>query len=676
MHLPPRHCLILQGENDWLTQQALQAYQQAGPAHRCWLSDSQQRPAEAISSQQALQQLGQNKRLVIFDAREHFSADAFGALIGTLEAGGWMLILLPAGPTQSLWLQRFLSRLENYPEVQKICQGEALPSISYPPATESAPLIVPTPEQTQAIQAVLHVVSGHRRRPLLIVSDRGRGKTTLLGMAAAALLKQGKTRILVTAPASRNIQALLEHAALSLTGAKRDHNRVCWQQGEIRFMAPDALLADKPAGDLLMIDEAAAIPSPMLENMLQTYSRLVFATTEHGYEGTGRGFTVRFKRRLDYLAPGWRAMTIKQPVRWAVDDGLERFSFDALLLDAEPAGGSELSRMVVADLRFQVLDKQQLAKDEALLREVFGLMVLAHYRTRPSDLQLLLDRDDISVLVLRNGQHILASAWLVKEPRLEAGLAQQVFDGRRRLKGQLLPQTLLAHSGVLEAGNLSYQRIVRIAVHPAFQGQGLGSQLLEQIHRHFADDCDVIGSSFALEPDLLRFWLKNAYLPVRIGQQSDEVSGQRAGIMLRAVSQAGEAMLTRARQLWLRDWPFQLLQSQSELAPELVVLLSQTLPDSTVTEMSADERRALAGFAWQQRAYESIEPLLWRWLQTKLVAGELTRLAAERQAVLVKKIIQAQSFSQVARSLQLTGRKAVIEQLRLAVAELLEPETN
>lgn len=676
MHIPQRHCLILQGENDWLDHQAGGVYLQADEGMRCWLSDQAKRPNDAISTKQALQHLGRSNQLIIFDGRDHFSADAFGALIGTLKAGGWILVLLPKKQSGSLWLQRFLKVAERYYSVQHCYQSESLPEIVLP-SYASSNTVTPTQEQTFAIEAVMRVVSGHRRRPLVITSDRGRGKTALLGMAAASLLSQGKTRIIITAPAISNIQPLLAHAAMALPDAKLTHTSLQWQHKEIRFVAPDALLTEKITTDLLIIDEAAAIPVQMLDTMLKAYSRIVFSTTEYGYEGTGRGFAVRFKKTLEQLTPNWRSVTLSQPVRWAEDDALEQFSFDALLLDAEPANERELASLLPEQAEFELLNKQQLANDEPLLREVFGLMVLAHYRTRPSDFQMLLDNDDISVFVLRFSGHIIASAWLVREQLDEPQLARQVFDGNRRLKGHLLPQTLLAHSGVLEAAVCRYQRVIRIAVHPALQGQGLGSRLLKKLNSHYQGHCDVIGTSFALDADLLRFWFNNDYLPVRLGQQADEVSGQRAGILLHALSEAGERVVTQAQQILNRAWPFLLLQSQRELNYRLVILLSQRLPIAKQSLTEADEqKRALASFAYQQRAFESIEPLLWQWLQARLMTDQLTQLAKEQQAVLIKKVLQGQSFSQVADALQLTGRKAIIQQLRQAVADLLKTDSE
>jgi tRNA(Met) cytidine acetyltransferase len=192
MSLPQRQCLILQGEHDWLIEQAQHVYQQANETQRCWLSDDTDRLEFALSSKQALQQLGRDNQLIIFDAQSTFSADAFGSLIGTLQAGGYLLLLLPVKPLSTLWLERFLQLAHSSSAVQFIEQGQQQTVEATFPSPKISKPIKATDEQLEAIEAVFHVVKGHRRRPLVIHADRGRGKSALLGMAAAELLKQGK----------------------------------------------------------------------------------------------------------------------------------------------------------------------------------------------------------------------------------------------------------------------------------------------------------------------------------------------------------------------------------------------------------------------------------------------------------------------------------------------------
>lgn len=669
MSLPQRQCLILQGEYDWLIEQAHTVYLQADEKQRCWLSDDVERAQYAITSKQALQQLGRDNQLIIFDAQSTFSADAFGSLIGTLQAGGYLILLLPANPPPSLWLGRFLQLAQVSSAVQFIEQGQQQTGAVFFPSSQTPNLITPTDEQLKAIDAVLHVVTGHRRRPLVIHADRGRGKSALLGMAAAELLKQGKKHILVTAPSIRNCETVFEHAIAALDGAERSQHAIQWQQASIQFIAADALLSEQPKADLLIVDEAAAIPAQMLEQMLKAYSRLVFATTLHGYEGTGRGFAVRFKTTLDRLTPNWRSLSLNQPVRWAADDKLEQFSFDALLLNAEPCSDDALSGVTAESVQFALLSRETLVNDENELREMFGLMVLAHYRTRPSDLQMLLDHKDVSVAVLRYQGHVIASAWLVDEAPIDEQLAKQIFDGQRRLKGQLLPQSLLSHAGLSTAGRYHYQRVIRIAVHPALQRQGLGQLLLDKIWQQAQGRYDLLGTSFAMEVAVNQFWLNSGYMALRLGQQRDEVTGSVAAMMLRPVSESGAKLLRAGLQQFSDTWPFLLLTQLKQLPADLVLSLAPALKRP---QKSADEAlRQVESFACQQRSLESSQHALWEWLTQTFSGESFRKLTETQQQLLVMLIMQQRELSEVCSLLDLSGRAEAIKLLRQAVSECL-----
>ena len=85
-----------------------------------------------------------------------------------------------------------------------------------------------------------------------------------------------------------------------------------------------------------MVDEAAALPVPLLKRLLLHAPRIVFSTTVQGYEGTGRGFTLRFSHILNQHRPQWRKVLLAQPIRWADGCPVEAWLARTLLLN-EPA---------------------------------------------------------------------------------------------------------------------------------------------------------------------------------------------------------------------------------------------------------------------------------------------------------------------------------------------------
>ncbi len=691
-----RGVLVLSGSAPWCRQQATQLLQQRQPDSSWWLGSHGPAQSEPLEWSKARVRLGREVEWLIVDAHEGFDAEGFGALCGTVLAGGLLVLLTPPleawsqiedaqnarmacypyaiGDVSGHFLARFARCLEAAADVVIVSEGlvtpALLPTVVHQPEPQRDDIYA-NGEQRQAVEAIGKVAQGHAHRPLVLSADRGRGKSAALGIAAAQLLHQGMRQILVTAPRIAATDALFTHAAGLLPGCEVQPGKLLWQGGRIEFVAPDALLQARHEAQLLLVDEAAAIPAPLLGRMLETYSRIVFATTIHGYEGTGRGFALRFQKLLDMSAPEWRALHLNAPVRWAEGDPLERLSFDALLLDAEAVEAELVAEASVETCRFERLDPAVLATDETALRELFGLLVLAHYRTSPNDLRQLLDAPGQSLYMLRHAGYIVAVALLAREGGLEPELAKQVMLGRRRVRGHLLPQSLANHAGLVEAAQLQTARVMRIAVHPALQRRGLGGYLLQQIREAAQQEgCDLLGASFGADVALLRFWFRHGLLPVRVGLQREASSGSHGVMVLSPLSPVGEALCSKARQRFAETLSDQLAEPLAGLESDLADALLAVTPSQQVAEIGEYDWSDIESFAFGLRGYENCMSAI-RKLVLRAWDGDTGSLAQAQRQLLEEKVIQRVPWPQLCRHHGFSGRKEAVTALREAVGELL-----
>ncbi len=670
-----RQCVILQGNLEWCLDSSKSLLADFDDNTIISLSNYTDNDFLSLSQKQAKQQLGKEFDVVIFDATTELNPDSLGAMMGTIKQGGVLILWLSADDT-SVWLQRFkrISAVfsEQHSNFNIVQKGQELPQLSIAEAQPQLNETYLTDDQRKAVEAINKVVHGHRRRPLVLSADRGRGKSASLGIAAGQLLNEGKQTILVTAPSLAVAKTVFDHACRLLPDAEYATGLITLNNAEIRFIAPDALIESDLKADLLMVDEAAAIPASILEELLQKYARVVFSTTLHGYEGTGRGFAIRFQNILDQKTPDWRSYRMETPIRWADDDMLEDFSFQSLLMNASPVSDEFINDAELNDCQIEQIDCRQLLDDEQSLIELFGLMVLAHYRTRPSDLKMLLDREDITLIVARYRGHIVASVWLVNEGELGDELSQAIYEGKRRVKGHLLPQSLLAHAGVESAGLLKYQRVVRIAVHPAIQQRNIGQALLDySLKQAQLKAIDVIGTSFAMDDELIDFWAKSAFELVKLGVHRDDVSGSHALMMLQAVSEQGAIVMNAAKYRFQQQW-FHLLHNQfKQLSAAYVVKISQLL-DAQNEYSSTEDKREIEAFAYHQRGYEFSQVALWRWLSQQVATTEFSELSPQQQALCVKSLLQHQSWLEIAKDLGFSGKNQAVLALRESIVTLLE----
>ncbi len=699
-----RLALVIAGAAAW-TQGMAEACLRDQPGTGVWLADGPlTRPHQPLAA--GLKLLGRELDYLVYDTQAGFDPDSFGAATGALRGGGLLLLLTP--PLQD-WPQlpdpqarrityapehlggRFVARLTrvlaSHEGLTLIEQGQpewltapppaasALMQSPTPPcpAPEDSGATYRTPDQAEAVEAILHTARGRARRPLVLISDRGRGKTAALGLAAGQLLAEGMARILVTAPRLAAVAPLFRHAAAWLKQGRMHVDRIEIGQGEIRFLPPDALCQGTEPADLLLVDEAAAIPAPLLERLLATYPRLVFASTIHGYEGTGHGFEVRFRRSLQRLTPNYRRLELQTPIRWAPNDPLETLVARALLLDAAPAAAEDLADANPDNCRHAQLDRDALASDETSLAQLFGLLVLAHYQTRPLDLRHLLDGPNIQVQVLKHRDQIAATALIALEGRFTPDLARDIYEGRRRPRGHLLPQTLSAHAGLEEAPLMDWARILRIAVHPAAQGRGLGRLLVGKIQDQArADHQDLVGVSFGATANLLRFWEACGLAPVHLGSSRNAASGAQAAVVLGALSATGETLARRAQERFSRRLPAQLAGPCRGLEPDLAAtLLAMTAPEPPPAGDEPDWRE-LAAFAFAHRPFEASYSSL-RALTEGHVGPALRQgnISLGQAIPLIALVLQHRDWGEVARLTGAAGRAEVILRMRDVTAALL-----
>ncbi|MFT6902529.1 MAG: tRNA(Met) cytidine acetyltransferase [Colwellia sp.] len=645
-----------------------------------------------------------------------FDVDAFAALSGTLVAGGVFLLLLKPSQvekinhaqSQDYFLQRFLLQLADehgYFIRQDKAEFPALLSfnktaqdnranegqLSNDQQVKNLPYGCFTQEQVLAVKAMLKVLSGHRDRPLVLTADRGRGKSSALALAACQMLANAKQplKIIITAASKPALNIFFQQVETHLPDAKVGINSVEYANGSIVFYAIDVLLKEQPEASIVMVDEAAALPVYLLQQLLSHYHRLIFATTIHGYEGAGRGFSLKFSLVLQRLMPNWRKMHINEAIRWASDDPLEQFVFASCLLNAKlpnypnsflpmnnpipeikseaKVGAESVANNVQAQsdllsqykLVTELVTPAQLLQNETLLQQVFAVLVTAHYQTSPSDLKLLLNNSAISLFVLKRENDILGVVMLMREGHVDEKLVELIRENQRRLRDQFLPQSLLMHCGIKESFNYSYQRVMRIAIHPQFQGQGLGRHFLSAIERHITrQGIDFIGASFAGNATLLQFWQQAGFAVARVGFSKDKASGEHSCLVTKALTPNASDLQQVIVEQFYQQFDYWLTDEFTHMPAKLVWQLLNGNTTLKTSVLARDVLQSVNDFTSGQRQFSSCVYALHQWL-----LRHCTEQFNPEVLPLVSRILQKHSIEKVCQQYGFTGKKALNQHL-------------
>ncbi|KAF0694993.1 Aste57867_14162 [Aphanomyces stellatus] len=427
-----------------------------------------------------------------------------------------------------------------------------------------------TMDQAKAVLTFTEAIAEKTlRSTVALTAGRGRGKSAALGMALAAAVAYGYSNIFVTAPSPENLGTVfdfvfkgldalkykehLDYEIIQSTNPEFNHavvrvNIFREHRQTIQYIQPTH--HEKLAqAELLAIDEAAAIPLPVVKQLLGPY--LVFmSSTINGYEGTGRSLSLKLIQKLreeqgsaaaaarhamsnihgdnktrkgerklheerwqaassaahDSLSGGGgaggrvlREINLEIPIRYSADDSVEAWLNSLLCLTCSTpriAGGTPHPR----DCELYYVDRDSLFSyhklSENFLQRIMALYVASHYKNQPNDLQLLSDAPAHHIFVLLGPQaegqgnagqlpDVLCVVQVALEGEISKESVQAQLSRGQRASGDLIPWTVAQQFQDNEFATLSGARVVRIATHPDATGMGYGSRSIQLLTKYY-----------------------------------------------------------------------------------------------------------------------------------------------------------------------------------------------
>ncbi|MEM1916766.1 MAG: tRNA(Met) cytidine acetyltransferase TmcA [Ignisphaera sp.] len=683
--------------------------------------------------------LGTTFHVLVIDLVNSLKPNDVGRLVNVVEGGGIIIVFTPRW---SEWINRrnlfqMSLAVPQYPEprnvftrwfqtITMVSKGiyvydvdgdtvvkfdeEDIPSETIEPISIPNNTIFPrelyklalTQDQVNAINIIENLIDNpkhpYTRASVVLIADRGRGKSCAIGIALVGLIHnmlkhRNRIRIAVTAPAVTNVQSLMMLAmkALDTLGLKYDvmkkEDNVIELKSErfsIEYWSPAAIV--KQDVDIVAVDEAAGIPVPLLHKIWLRFKRTIFATTIHGYEGAGRGFSIRFLKKIkEDRKTKLVIYEMEEPIRYSRYDPVERWVFRVLLLDAEPDDLTEedlkhIEKKEFIYLKFDVSDLFTPEK-ENILRSLFGIYVLAHYRNEPDDLGMIADAPHHSVrgLALPNGK-IVAAAQLAEEGPIPNDYIDSLLRGGK-IPGNIIPDRLLKHGRLRDIGSGRGWRIVRIAVHPEVQGRGIGSYFLTMLIKEALErNYDWIGSGFGATEELLRFWIKNGFIPVHISPDRNPVSAEYTVLVIKPLTDTWNKIV----ELLNKEFKMKLIDSLYDTYRDLEIEVAHILLDTDycckkdgeecikTNDFTAIQIDRLLSYVNGYMTYESCNDVIVRlvkhyWLSPKS-CRELDKF---EEMVTIAKVLQGLPWEIVADILH-NKKSKIIETVRETVAKLTE----
>ena len=353
---------------------------------------------------------------------------------------------------------------------------------------------------------------------VILTSPRGRGKSSVLGLATSAAIAFGYGNIYITAPHPENLNTYFAFLFVGLKILNYEEHKhfeiiqdsklkfiakieiFCTHRQTVTFLFPNEIENIKRNIDLLIIDEAASIAMPILESICGSF--VVFmSTTTAGYEGTGKYFSLKFIKKIKEKLQNnhnsikniisIQEITLNEPIRYSPNDPVEKWLYEFLCLNNElppvllnGCPDPKYCKLFLVD-RNALFSFHKIANQ--FLQRIFGLFISVHYKNSPDDLQMVCDAPSHRILVFITPiplsvailPDVLGVLHISYEGQIFHKFTEKNLNKNVKINGDLIPWIISKEFIDSSFAELSGVRIIRLVIHPDVQNLGYGTRLLK-----------------------------------------------------------------------------------------------------------------------------------------------------------------------------------------------------
>ncbi len=524
-----------------------------------------------------------------------------------------------------------------------------------------------------------------QKRLVFLFGQRGTGKSSAVALYIFRLLLEKKNNLIkniVTTSNSlenaqrffRALESFLHNAEMNMhleidkssliTSIKRGFMDIAYTP--IRSL----ISLQQGEADLLIIDEGGHIPIKHLKKLVLLHERVIIVNSTKGYNSTGNVLQYKFNPEIYELVEEnqWalREFEFIIPMIYRQHDPLEKFVHDVFFLDNPCPDESPLDLLEENEFVLIHQPKEEILENPQVFSHMFGIFHNSFFVTNVKIVQETCENEALQLYGLYDKEtrsHLLGAMLVEHQGGQYVENPQNFFEQGKKVKKKTNYIIARHHLDSLFLQNESIE-IRRIAKNPTVQNDFIGSSFLHLLAYTLENtSLRFLTVSFNATSGLLRFWIRNSFVPLYISHEQSEIWDHPVYLLhpldpdLVPAIQNYNLKFKNSFLFWLRDE----LSNLDPLSAYLLFTTPLEFPalSSYVSSVSEYTRKRLDAYFQKDLHYATVSDAINELLERILLTNhypEITLSSLEKSLIIKK--LQTYTWAEIAHSLWISDEDA------------------